>query len=187
MKSYFSKLAALVGLSVLLLSSASAVTLVLTGNTGMGGAAGGLVGSIDPGSPADLDSEVVYVNNLLNLPAGAFTTIPTDGKNHDYSTTAWNFNGTVSGAGALNYPDNPPTTGPSGFTYVLAKLGNTSFVWFVGGEAFDLSSNFGPGNGLSHWVAFTPTTTKVPDGGATVVLLGLGLVGMSFIARRKIA
>ena len=181
MKSYFSKLVALAGLSVLLASSASAV--VLTINEGLGGAVGGMVGSIDPGSPADLDSEVVYVNNLLALGANAFTTI----SGHDYDTTAWNFNGTVAVAGTLNYPTNPPLTGPEGFTYVLAKLGNTSFVWFVGGEAFDLSSNFGQGNGLSHWAAFTPTTKKVPDGGATVVLLGLGLVGMSFLARRKIA
>ncbi|MEO6006357.1 MAG: VPDSG-CTERM sorting domain-containing protein [Opitutus sp.] len=181
MKSPFSKLVALVGLSVLLVSSASAVTLTLAGNTGMGGAIGGLVGSIDPGSPASLAAEVVYVNNLLGLGANASTSIA----GHNYVTKAFDFNGTVVGATALNYPDDPPTTGPSGYTYVLAKLGNTSYVWFVGGDAFDLSTNFGQGAGLSHWVAFTPMTKKVPDGGSTVVLLALGLLGMSYIARRK--
>jgi hypothetical protein len=43
------------------------------------------------------------------------------------------------------------------------------------------------GNGLSHWTLFnpgTPSDQKVPEGGATAVLLGGGLVGLALLRRR---
>lgn len=179
MKINLKTVTALVGLSLLLLAPAKAVTILTIDWTG----ANGFVGTVDKGSPADLDSEVIYVNNLLAQGANASITI--DG--HDYDTSGMNYDGMVSAADALNYPEDPPVDGPAGYEFVLAKLGNTAFVWYVGGEAFNLGSDFGPGNGLSHWAAFNSTTTNVPDGGTTAALLGLGLVAMSMIARRRTA
>jgi hypothetical protein len=189
MKSYFGKLAALAAFSVLTLTSARAVTLTI--NNGLGGAIGGEVGTIIPASPASMADEVVYINDLLALVA------PT--ASGRYTTTAWDFNGTVSALGSTdNVNTNLDNGSPnpdfyntiSGFEYVLGKYGNAAVVWYLGGAEFVIPLTLdvpgGQGDGLSHWIAFNPGS-KVPDGGATVVLLGLGLVGMSFIARRRLA
>jgi hypothetical protein len=73
----------------------------------------------------------------------------------------------------------------STYDYLLAHYGGPgggfSEVWFVG----DLSGAFsiagiGNGHGLSGWALFTAGGQGVPDGGATVMLLGaaLGALGM---------
>lgn len=185
MKINLKTLTALVGLSLAALVPAKAI--VLTINDGLNGAVGGMVGTIDPGAPADLASEIAYINHLLSLGANDTDTVTDHPHSWDYDTTDYDFNGMVSESDSLNYPKDPPVDGPAGYEFVLAKLGNTAFVWYVGGEAFNLGSNFGPGNGLSHWAAFNSTTTNVPDGGTTAALLGLGLVAMSMIARRRAA
>lgn len=65
--------------------------------------------------------------------------------------------------------------------------GTAEFLYYVSGEGSVLFTNNSPlaKGGLSsihYW-----GTTSVPDGGTTAVLLGLALVGLSFVARRKIA
>ena len=182
MKLNLKKLAVAIGLSALLTASASALTLTI--NTGNGGLAGGLVGKIDPGTPANLANEVTYINTLLGL--GSNVSNQSIG-GRLYSTTAYDFTGTVTTTGALDYPDNPPISGPTGFTYVLGKYGNDSYVWFVGGQDFTMPSTVAGSGGLSHWAAFTPTgnnTPGVPDSGSTLVLLGLALTGAAFLRRR---
>lgn len=181
------KSSALVGLLLLLLPSARAVSLSV--NEGLSGAIGGMVGTIDPGSPASLADEVGYINHLLGLGANATDTVTDFPHSWNYDTTAYDFNGSVSATGALDYTDSPPLSGPAGYEYVLAKFGNTAYVWYIGGEGFTLPSDLEgiKGSGLSHWAAFNLTGTNVPDGGTTAVLVGLGLVGMSFIARRRTA
>jgi hypothetical protein len=76
--------------------------------------------------------------------------------------------------------------------YLLTK-------WGQGGAAFDTALHYilagqtltynpggaGAPNGLSHLRLFARGTTSVPDGASTAALLGLGLVGLSFIARRR--
>ena len=79
------------------------------------------------------------------------------------------------------------------YDYVLLKYGNVAYVHYLGNLAdglYDLNlKEFadGSGQGLSHASWFTPGGTSVPDGGTTAVLLGLSLVGLSFIARRRAA
>jgi hypothetical protein len=51
-------------------------------------------------------------------------------------------------------------------------------LWYY--FAADLTN--GPNTGSQAW---TTKGTSVPDGGTTAVLLGLGLVAMSFVARRR--
>ena len=49
-------------------------------------------------------------------------------------------------------------------------------------------SGFYPNQGaVSHVSIFATGTPQVPDGGATAALLGLGLVGLSIVARRRSA
>jgi hypothetical protein len=76
--------------------------------------------------------------------------------------------------------------------YILTK-------WGQGGAAFDTALHYllagqtltynpggaGAPNGLSHYRLFGRGSTSVPDGASTAALLGLGLVGLSFIARRR--
>jgi len=72
------------------------------------------------------------------------------------------------------------------YSYLFAHYGGpgggTAEVWYVG----DLSGvinipDTGFGHGLSGWALFTTTGGAVPDGGATVMLLGvaLGALGMA--------
>lgn len=189
MKNTFYKLAVLAGLSLGLLASSRATTLSVNWTTNTG-AAGDFVGTIVDGTPANLADEVIYMNHLLGLGASASQVIVDANPigSHTYTTSGtFDFGGTVSAVGALDYASNPPGTVVAGYQYLLAKYGQNDYVWYLGGLSFDVSSGFGEAAGLSHWVAFNPTTTKVPDSGMTAVLLGLGLVAVSFFARRRAA
>src|SRR5688572_14009108 len=107
MKSYLNKLAAITAFAFLSISQVGAATLGL--NNGLGGAAGGQVGTIDDGTPANLTAETIFVNQLLSMPASTFVdnlTLANAGTN-DYQTTAHNFTGSVTSVGALDFPSNP--------------------------------------------------------------------------------
>lgn len=73
-----------------------------------------------------------------------------------------------------NGPHNPFLFGD--VTFVLNIAGLTSEDW-VSSAYFQFGTT--PGG--------TPPPPSVPEGGTTAVLLGLGLVGMSFVARRRTA
>jgi hypothetical protein len=161
----------------------------------------GVVGTIVSGEPASVSDEVWYVNSLLGLGANVVDQIITDPFNpfddHKYSTSSTDYNGTVSDVGSVRAiaDDLGFSLHVSGFDYVLAKYDGPNggdVVWFLGGVGFDLPSDSsglwsnpaGQGYGISHWTAFDPHT--VPDGGATVALLGLGLLGLAGLRRRFI-
>jgi len=95
-------------------------------------------------------------------------------------------------------------------TYLMLKWGGIDEFFYVGNEtgSFTFISDVHPTNphthlpnlnaslGLSHYDLFDPilpphidvppptTTTGVPDGGSSLVLLGLGLTGISAMVRR---
>ena len=88
--------------------------------------------------------------------------------------------------------------GPPAPAYALVKDGLQNPAWYL----FDLRAlgwngmetlyftDFWPGSGaISHVSLYgtrtTPPGTGVPDGGATAALLGLGMLGLGFMARRK--
>lgn len=79
-------------------------------------------------------------------------------------------------------------------TYLLIKDGNHSPWWYF----FDLAeagwdgkatlelSGFWPGAGsISHVSIYDGGTTSVPDGGATMALLGISVILLSLISRKK--
>jgi hypothetical protein len=74
----------------------------------------------------------------------------------------------------------------SNYTYLLAKYGNTAYVWYVADLTLvTITSNLsGVQNGLSHYALFNPGTVTTPDGGTTLGLLGLGLMGLGYLRRR---
>ena len=65
----------------------------------------------------------------------------------------------------------------SGWAHGPAGFDSTAAVWSLQGSSgslvFQLSSN-------------TTSAAGVPDGGSTAILIGAGLLGMSFLARRKL-
>lgn len=109
-----------------------------------------------------------------------YSTGYTIGLNGGDATITWNGGGTFAVA-----------------TYLLAKDGNLgSYLWDIsdwnGTDTIFIPNPWLADQGTlktySH-VQFwgSSDTTKVPDGGTTAVLLGLGLVGLSFAARRRLA
>jgi hypothetical protein len=147
------------------------------------------VGNIDPNTPSNPENEVEYINALAGLAPGGSTTVGSSTVTRD-----GNWMGalpTVTEVGATKDDTDPSTSiDVTGFAYLLGKYGTTSIVFYVGDltgwqtipEDFGLEGE--NQNGLSHWSLYG--TASVPDGGTTAVLLGLGLVAASFIARRRI-
>jgi hypothetical protein len=73
---------------------------------------------------------------------------------------------------------------------VLLKGGQNDSLWVSTEDqrvmSFDWQTATKPApTGISHVSIFGLRTTTVPDGASTAALLGLGLVGLSFIARRR--
>ncbi len=77
------------------------------------------------------------------------------------------------------------TVNTAGYFYLLVKNGNTDNVWYLGGNvaSVDIPTTFGEGAGTSHYALFNPTT--VPDGGATLMLLGGALVALGALRRKS--
>lgn len=77
--------------------------------------------------------------------------------------------------------------------FALVKDGNSTPAWYLfnltalGWDGMDTLyfTDFWPGKGAISHVALYGTQTSVPDGGMTAVLLGLGMVGLGVMARRK--
>jgi hypothetical protein len=80
------------------------------------------------------------------------------------------------------------TVDVTGWSYLVLKWAHDDFYWYVGGDTGSLlfeSQSFnekGNAQDLSGYGLFNPTT-RVPDGASTVVLLGLGLIGLAGLRR----
>lgn len=73
------------------------------------------------------------------------------------------------------------------YSYALGKYGNTAYLFYLGNLApgsYSLPGTMG-GNALSHEVAFTSSPgNRVPDGGASIGVLGLTLLLVEVVRRR---
>lgn len=155
-----------------------------------------LLGTWDPASkynnPSDSETATNYLVNWENGGTNPNTIV---GIEATFALGA-GFAGMLPEATFVDKDDNADDGfGPidsSLYSYVLAKYGNVAYVYYLGDLApgeytLDLKYGGPTGNGLSHVSWFSAPGTSVPDGGTTALLLGLGLVGMSFIARRRAA
>ena len=151
---------------------------------------GRIVDGVPPGSNED-----EYVNSLLALAPGAvdpqcnFAT----SEACDRIGSTLNVAGFPAAVEAGQLKDesggNTVNLGAVGsWTYLLAKYGagatgeQFSVVWYVGNLGG--TQTVLPSQALSHWTLFNPGVT-VPDGGATLGLLGLGMLGLGYLRRRK--
>jgi hypothetical protein len=142
------------------------------------------LGLVDPNHPADPTDSEGFVDILLSHPLSSG---PTPIGDNYYTRTG---NDPLGGvypaadfAAELSFTGGSVDLG-SGYLYLLAKYDGPNFgseVWYVGGltgtESIPL---FGSGHqyGLSHVYVFNPGNTQVPDGGSTVALLGLAMMGL---------
>jgi hypothetical protein len=148
-----------------------------------------LVGSWAPGSGYNSDAEVVIgANKLITWENGGAN--PNPDAAAVFTDAPTNF-GPLPAAVFVGKDDQAPFVGVDAglYDYALGKYGNSTFLFYLGGltnAVYELPSSItGGAGGLSHVSWFTPATT-VPDGGATVALLGLGLAALALI-RRKIS
>jgi hypothetical protein len=156
------------------------------------------LGTVVEGIPPANDA--TYLTDLLGVSLGGTGT--GDGQTFHRSSNADPGDGSTANAHAFVQTD--PSIAAPGSEYVVAHYGgknSISAVWYLGGNGFDIpndqnallaliGSGFGIQNdslngGYSGYTVFG-NTTNVPDGGATVALLGLGMLGVAAI-RRKVA
>lgn len=152
----------------------------------------GVVGTIEAGTQnSSIANEVQWANFLLDMGADEFQTTdgnnPPDGKTENYQTSLTDYNGFLTGGTQVQN-----STDVSGYEWVLAKYDGplAGYVLFnvpgLGGTTIPQLSHSiwgGPGQyDLSHFTGFG--STSVPDGGATLMLLGGALVGLETLRRR---
>lgn len=166
-----------------------------------------VLGIINPSEPANPDNERIMVNGLLdgwgsvpgyNDGAASGAVLgdnPVDPKGETYTLKFTSSTLIPASPNAPLVRDNDwykvetsnPVIDLGGYRYdwVLAKWGRNAEVYYIG----DLTGmieltrvNLSKG-GLSHYTLFNQTA--VPDAGSTVVLLGLGALGLGWWARRR--
>ena len=149
------------------------------------------LGSVVQGTPADEDHEAAYINQLASMAPGTtandLEVIPGNPPDSNDFTRSNNVFGALPDAEFLDKNDagTPLTFDLTGSTqYILSKYGQGSLVWFLAGYtgSVTVASSFN-GHGLSHTSFFGGNVT-VPDGGATLVLLGAALSVLGMLRRR---
>jgi hypothetical protein len=91
---------------------------------------------------------------------------------------------TISYVGGSSINSNP--------VYLLVKDGNAIPAWYLynisgwNGTEVIQGQNFWPTKGGISHVSIYGNHTAVPDGGMSAALLGLGMLGLGFLARRKV-
>ena len=161
----------------------------------------GVVGTVEAGTQNSSPSnETEWANYLLSLGATTTTTadgnVPLDGQNETYKTSSTDYNGTLStGTQSAPVGTNDPIPNVAGSQYALVKYDgqNAGYVLYNVAD-FDGGSGNLPEFSYSLWgkaeqyrvshvTTFGGKTTTVPDGGATLILLGAALSGLG-AARR---
>ena len=144
-----------------------------------------VVGTISPGAPADPADVASYINFMTALIPGTSGTFA--GQTIARSTNLFGSLPTASAAGSFSGTGTTIDLNAIGgtFTYLFAKYdgqNDLSQVWNISGltGVITIPADGPLGYGLSGWILFGPAG-GVPDGGATVMLLGaaLGALGMA--------
>jgi hypothetical protein len=156
------------------------------------------LGWYTPPEPASLTAEANYINHLRLLAAGAGPVLD-GGFTYDRrnSSLAGPFDAADPvGASKTNDTDigfDPANINVSGWTYLIAKYDGpnaAAMVWLVDGlTSVSVPANWpnppGGGNwGLSHYSLFNGGQYLLPDGGATLMLMGAALVGLAALRRK---
>ena len=146
------------------------------------------LGWVNPGDAVGGAQEAVYVNTMISFAQGSGLHSGING--HDYFRSG-NSCGTCPAAvfsSTNNTGSNTVNLGTGSFTYLLAEYQrpngvSRSVIWSVQGltGVITIPDSYNQ-CALSHWTLFGPGGA-VPDGGTTVMLLGMAF-GALGIARR---
>jgi hypothetical protein len=123
---------------------------------------------------------LLYVQNKGGLEGGSFAGSYTTTFG-DPLLTDEDFTITYNGGPSIN--SNP--------VYLLVKDGNAVPAWYFydisgwNGTEVIQGQNFWPNKGGISHVSIYGNHSPVPDGGMTAAMLGLGLLGVGFLGRRK--
>jgi hypothetical protein len=144
------------------------------------------LGFASPGLPSGDADRTLFVNTMIGLALGGSTHVIIGP--HDNLVTRSNndFGPLPTAVFALNGSGTTIDLGNGTlYSYLFAKYGGPnhgSEVWYVGDSSGIITIPATAGRyGLSGWTLFGPSGVGVPDGGATVVLLGtaLGIIGLA--------
>jgi len=149
------------------------------------------VGLVDDGIPSNPANEVDYINNLITLAAGGgLTAIGTQTYDRIGSTLAGPFPTAVITDAVKDDSNGVTSLNVTSISYIIGKYDASragSLVWFLGDDFTglvepQLTLN---GLGLSHISAYKSTGSPIPEP-ATMILLGIGLIGVAGLGRKRI-
>lgn len=149
----------------------------------------GVVGTVKAGTqPAEVTNVLTWSNYLLSLGAGAKAIYDADGNGimESYERSSGNYKGVLSGGTRVD----GGSANVTGYEWVMAKYNgpNGGYVLFhvpTYGNTIPGTSGSMFGNvsyGLSNFTGFR--AASVPDGGATLGLLGLAMLGVGYFRKR---
>ena len=147
------------------------------------------LGKVVHGIPEGDQFITQYVNAMIALPLGGSTHVNV-GSHDNLVTRSMNNFGTLPGPAtlALRGTGTAIDLGTGTYDYLFAHYGGpgggTVEVWFVGNLSGVINiPQIGFGHGLSGWALFSGGGVGVPDGGATVMLLGAALGALGVVRR----
>ena len=155
----------------------------------------GYLGSVNNGTPSNSDAQITYINYLIGMPLGD-TDPPLEAGNppapggnifvRSLEPCTPDLGGCPAATDGISDQTPSGTVNVTGWEWLYVKYGGGAHVWYVGNlsgnQAVPLDG--GQFGGQSHYALYNATTT-VPDGGATLGLLGLGMLGIGYLRRRK--
>lgn len=153
-----------------------------------------LVGTVLTAQPSSDSDQILYINVLRLLGVGGTATIERPPVGPDNDTTLLRSLNLFADlpvaveAGAFRDETSPYAPIDLGlWDYVYAKYGNDAYVWYVGDltGVVELDASVPGVGGLSHYSLYN--ATSVPDGGATMMLVGMALLGIGAVRRRMVA
>jgi hypothetical protein len=146
------------------------------------------LGRILPGTLARNVDREQYVNFMIGLPLGGSDHVIINGQdslvtgsNNDFGPLLGPATVALTGEGMTV---NLGTQGTHG--YLLAKYDGSNAVsqaWYVGDLTGAIIIPAIGGESCASWALFGPTPQNVPDGGATVILLGAALTALGMMRR----
>lgn len=156
--------------------------------------AANMIGYVTPGTPANPENETSRLQFFIDLRNIGIAVAP-DGNEYFPNFDVGQFPATLPGPATLAttiVTGTLPVVISSPYTYLMAKFGPDSVFYYLGGQTGSLDALFIPnglgtnGNGLSHISLFNQTgeSPRVPEGGATVTLLGGALALLTLVRRR---
>ena len=150
------------------------------------------LGTVMFGIPSGDADRTSYVNHLIDMAPGTSDSALGQDFTRSSNNPGPGFPTFADAVFGLNGTSTTIDLGTGLYSYLFAKYDGKnagSEVWYVG----DLSGVItipatglpGPHQyGLSGWTLFGPGGNQVPDGGSTVALLGLALIGIAALRTR---